>query len=70
MVPVGDVAVSVETPIHGGCRRVGSERLFWWALPAANYTPRISVESSGPGGIRGAKREQATHRIRAYVCVC
>ena len=46
----------------------GGHQGAWWALPAANYMSRVSLEGSGPGGIRlawdrGANREQGARVV-------
>lgn len=40
IIPTFAVTALMETPILGGCSRVGSG-CAWWALPAANNIPRV-----------------------------
>ena len=48
---------------------VACDQSAWWALPAAYDIPRVTLEGSGPGGIRlawdhGAKWEQGQYKCR------
>lgn len=47
----------------------GGTKVYWWAWPAANYIPRVSLEGSRPGGTRSGC-DQGVQRVQGLNLQC